>query len=113
MAKHAATTTAPLSPKVPGAVGGGAVGAFVLWLLGVFAFGGSMDAANATNAIAAVPWPIIGVVGPGLVALGGWLPRDLASTLFEQQAATSEPAAVLPMEDSNAPAMYAGPECGH
>lgn len=76
---------APLSPKVPGAVGGGAVGALVCWLLGVFAFGAPIDAANATVAIAAVPWPVLGVVGLGLTALGGYLPRDLASTLFEGQ----------------------------
>lgn len=80
------TKTAPLSPKVPGAVGGGAVGAFLLWLIGVLAFGAASDSAHATDAIAAVPWPIIGIVGPGLVALGGYLPRDLASTLFEGQA---------------------------
>lgn len=80
-------STAPLSPKVPGAVGGGAAGAFVSWVLGVFAFGAPMDASHATDAIAAVPWPILGIVVAGLTALGGYIPRDLASTLFEGQQA--------------------------
>lgn len=76
-------TTAPLSPRVPSAVGGGAVGTFACWLLGVYVFGADNSAAAATDAIAAVPWPILGVVIGGLTALAGWLPKDLASQLFE------------------------------
>lgn len=77
------STTAPLSPRVPSAVGGGAAGAFVCWLLGVYVFGADNSAAAATDAIAAVPWPVLGVVIGGLTALGGWLPKDLASDLFQ------------------------------
>lgn len=80
------STNPTLSPKVPGAVGGGVVGSAACWALGVTAFGAPIDAAHATDAIAAVPWPLLGLLIAGLTALGGYLPRDLASTLFEGQA---------------------------
>lgn len=100
-------TTAPLSPRVPSAVGGGAVGAFVCWILGVYVFGADSHAAGATDAIAAVPWPILGVVLGGLTVLGGWLPKDLASQLFEADdtAAYGAPmGGVAPVQDVAEPA---------
>lgn len=66
--------SAPVENKVKaGAVGAGAGGVaatFVLWVLGVVAFGQPVDAAAANDAVAAVPFPITGVVY-GLLPLVG------------------------------------------
>lgn len=90
-----AKKNAPLSPRVPGAVAGGgvgtAVGYVVAWALGAFVFGVGDAGDKATAAIAAVPWPVLAVVliiVPGVCAwIGGYLPRDLASDLYEAQQA--------------------------
>lgn len=57
------------------AVGTGAgavVAAFVTWLLGVFVFGASASAQTASDAIAAVPGPVVGIVGL-VITVGGSL----------------------------------------
>jgi hypothetical protein len=70
---HEYARPAPVEGKVKaatvGAAGGGAVGAFVLWLLGVFIWGAPGDADSATLAISAVPAPVAGVVLLGIPAL--------------------------------------------
>lgn len=62
-----------------GAAGGGVLGTFVVWLLGVVAFGGSADAAAVEETLAAVPYPVSGVVVPVVAAaaayLSGWWAR--------------------------------------
>jgi hypothetical protein len=78
-----ASTKPPIEGKVWGATAGGTAGSviasFVLWVLGVTLFGVSTDALSATEAISAVPWPIIGVVGLGITIgatfFGGWLTK--------------------------------------
>jgi hypothetical protein len=77
------STKPPIEGKVWGATAGGTAGSivasFVLWVLGVTLFGVSTDALSATEAISAVPWPIIGLVGLGITVgatfFGGWLTK--------------------------------------
>lgn len=104
-------SNAPLSPRVPAAVGGSVIGSCASWALGVTLFGAPADAAHATEAIAAVPWPVLGVLIGGLTALAGWLPKDLASQLFDAAdttgygAATGAPAvATSAAPDTSGPA---------
>lgn len=49
---------------------GAALSAFLLWILGVFAFGASGNADQVTKALAAVPEPVGGLLAI-LVAIGG------------------------------------------
>lgn len=74
---------APVEGKVwASTVGGGAgatVSSFVLWILGVLVWGAPSNASSATDAVAAVPFPVIGVVGlvitVGGVFIGGYLAK--------------------------------------
>ena len=60
-----------------GAGGGAAVSAFLLWLMGCVLWGASWDSGGADEAIAAVPWPVSGLLGLVLTvagsAIAGWL----------------------------------------
>lgn len=63
--------TAPIEGKVwsaaNGGTGGAVVGTFVLWLLGITVWGAPSDALGAVAAVAAVPSPVVGLVGLGAV----------------------------------------------
>jgi hypothetical protein len=79
---------APVETKVVAATAGSGVGAilatFTLWLLGVFVWDVSADAAQADKAIAAVPTPVAGLVLVMLsavaAAIGGWLAPHTSRT---------------------------------
>lgn len=100
MAKHSAT--APIESKVYAAtVGTGAgaiVSAFVLWLLGVTVWGVAFTANAATDAIAAVPAPISGMVGLLITVAGSFAGGYLGD--HTERPDLEKP--LQPMEDSNA-----------
>jgi hypothetical protein len=77
MSDHEYGQSAPVEAKVKaatvGAAGGGAVGAFLLWALGVLLWGAPSDADSATLAVAAVPAPVAGVVLLGIPAVVAWV----------------------------------------
>lgn len=54
-----------------GLMTGGALGSFVVWLLGVTVWGVPFDADHADTAVQAVPWPVDGLVPLLLGALFG------------------------------------------
>lgn len=66
MPKHAAITPAPVETKVALQAGGGTLGAalsaFIAWLLGVVVWGVPFTAGHATDAMAAVPLPVSGLL---------------------------------------------------
>lgn len=66
----------PIETKVivgaAGAGAGAAVSAFLLWLLGCVFWGQSWDAASATDAVAAVPEPVAGVLALLVTAAGSF-----------------------------------------
>lgn len=74
------------SPKVIAATGGTGAGAvistLVVWLLGAFVFGGTINAADAEATLAAVPLPVTAFVALVLTAGGtfisGYLTTDPA-----------------------------------
>lgn len=70
------TDNTPTSKVLAATVGGGAgatVAAFLLWLLGVLAWGAPATADAATAAVAAVPAPVAGVVLLGVSAAGAFI----------------------------------------
>ena len=97
---------APVEGKVwASTVGGGAgatVSTFVIWLLGVLVWGADSTAEAATDAVAAVPFPVIGIVGlaitVGGIFAGGYLAKH------SPRPPEKAPAAVTPeqLEDQQA-----------
>lgn len=73
----------PISPKVAGSTGAGSiVGTLACWVVGVAGFGAPADAAHASAAIGAVPWPIVAAIVALATFAGGYIPSDEASALF-------------------------------
>jgi hypothetical protein len=74
----------PISPKAVASTGGAGLGAviatFITWILGVTVWNASSTAADANDAIAAVPTPvsavIILIVPAALAAILGWSITD-------------------------------------
>lgn len=56
-----------------GTTAAAAVSAFTLWALGVLIWGASADSASATDAVAAVPGPVAGLVAILLPAIGSFV----------------------------------------
>lgn len=73
----------PVEGKVWAATAGGTTGliisTFLLWVLGVTLWGVSADALSATEAVAAVPAPVIGLLGLLITGActfgGGWIAK--------------------------------------
>lgn len=67
---------APIAPKaLAGTLGsgiGGTLGTAIVYVIGIFCPGGSFDASTVDKTIAAVPWPLAGLI-PGAVAAAGAL----------------------------------------
>lgn len=71
----------PTEPKVAAATGSAGLASllatYIIWQLGVLVFGASSDASKALDAMAAVPYPVSGLLLALLPALGayvaGWL----------------------------------------
>lgn len=74
--------TQPTEGKVWSAATGGTAGAtlaaFLTWVLGITVWGAPSDADGALAAIAAVPWPVVGVLGLALTFGGGYVSGWLA-----------------------------------
>ena len=74
--------TQPTEGKVWSAATGGTAGAtlaaFLTWVLGITVWGAPSDADGALAAIAAVPWPVVGVLGLALTFGGGYISGWLA-----------------------------------
>jgi len=71
---------------------GAIVAAFITWILGVTVWGAGFDATSATDAIAAVPGPVVGVIGLAITVggsfLGGYAADHTTRPDLEQQPPT-------------------------
>ena len=72
----------PTIPEVraagSGAGAGGVISLAVVWLLGCWVWGASWSADKATDALAAVPFPINALIVATFAKVGGWLSGWLA-----------------------------------